>query len=157
VKNKITIQSRITRKEYAREMTWQLLKTPYMMVIVLVGWGLVVYNLSHLEVGQYYIIMGLVMLSMPVVMYFTIGQAFDKNKLFNEQLEFTMGDKVMDISGQTFRSTYTWEQVTKVLETDKYFLLYEGRLMLSIISKQGIGNEEGDKLRTLFQAKNKLK
>jgi hypothetical protein len=153
----MTIQSRITRKEYSREMTLHLVKTPYMMVIILIGWGLIVYNLSHLEVGWYYLIMGLVMLSMPVVMYFTIGQAFDKNKLFNEKLEFTMGDAALDITGQTFQSTYSWDLVTKVQETDRYFLLYQGRVMLSIISKQDIGNPAGDKLRQFFLGKNKLK
>jgi hypothetical protein len=153
----MTIQSRITRKEYSREMTLHLVKTPYMMVIILIGWGLVVYNLSHLEVGWYYLIMGLVMLSMPVVMYFTIGQAFDKNKLFNEQLEFTMGDSTLDIAGQSFRSTYTWDQVTKVQETEKYFMLYQGRVMLSIIRKEGPYRDDVDKLRKFFRDKQKLK
>ena len=153
----MTIQSRLTRKEYSREMTLHLVKTPYMMVIILIGWGLVVYNLSHLEVGWYYLIMGLVMLSMPVVMYFTIGQAFDKNKLFNEQLDFTMGDTSLEIAGRTFRSTYTWDQVTKVQETEKYFMLYEGRVMLSIIRKEGTDKEAVEKLRKVFQTRNKLK
>ena len=138
-------------------MTLHLVKTPYMMVIILIGWGLIVYNLSHMEVGWYYLIMGLVMLSMPVVMYFTIGQAFDKNKLVSERLEFTMRDASLDIAGQTFRSTYKWDQVTKVQETEKYFLLYQGRIMLSIINKEGSGKDAVDKLRQLFQAKNKLK
>jgi hypothetical protein len=153
----MTIQSCITRKEYSREMTLHLVKTPYMMVIILIGWGLIVYNLSHLEVGWYYLIMGLVMLSMPVVMFFTIGQAFDKNKLFNEKLEITMGDAALDITGQTFQSTYSWDLVTRVQETEKYFLLYQGRVMLSIISKQDIGNPAGDTLRQFFKAKSKLK
>jgi hypothetical protein len=153
----MTIQSRITRKEYSREMTLHLVKTPYMMIIILIGWGLVVYNLSHLEVGWYYLIMGLVMLSMPVVMYFTIGQAFDKNKLFNERLEFTLGDSALSIAGQSFRSTYTWDQVTKVQETEKYFMLYQGRVMLSIIRKEEADKDTVDKLRKIFQTRNKLK
>jgi len=153
----MTIKSHITKKEYSREMTLHLVRTPYMMIIILVGWGLIVYNLSHLEVGWYYLIMGLVMLSMPAVMYFNIGQTFDKNKLFNEPLKFTAGDTELDIAGQTFHSTYQWDQITKVQETDKYFLLYEGRVMLSIISKESIGKEAIDKLRLFFNNKQKLK
>jgi hypothetical protein len=153
----MTIKSHITKKEYSWEMTMHLVKTPYMMVIIAVGWGLIVYNLSHLEVGWYYLIMGLVMLSMPVVMYFNIGQAFDKNKLVNEQLKFTVEDTTLDIAGQTFHSVYQWDQITKVQETEKYFMLYQGRVMLSIIRKEGIDKGTIDKLRQTFQATNKFK
>ena len=153
----MTIQSEITKNDYSKLMTAHLLKTPYMIFIVIMGLGLLIFYFQHPELGQFYLFLGLGFIGLPVLTFFTIGQAYDKNKHFNEKIEFTIEDNNLELIGQTFRSSFTWDQITKVKESDNFFALYQGRIFLTLISKKNNSKETADKLRQFFKDKKKIK
>jgi hypothetical protein len=152
----MTIQSEIAKKDYSRLMTAHLLKTPSMIFIVIVGLGLLFFYLQHPELGQFYLFLGLGFIGLPVVTFFTIGQAYDKNKHFNEKIEFMIEDNGLELVGRTFRSSLTWVQITKIKESDKFFLLYQERILLTLINKEINSRETVDRLRQIFRDKKKM-
>ncbi len=152
----MTVQSEITKKDYSRLMTAHLLKTPYMIFIVIVGLALLVFYFQHPELGQFYLFLGLGFIGLPVLTFFTIGQAYDKNKHFNEKIEFIIEDANLELVGQTFRSSFTWDQITKVKESDKFFSLYQGRILLTLINKEINSQETVDRLRQVLKDKKKI-
>lgn len=152
----MTIQSEITKKDYSRLMTVYTVKTPYMIFIVIMGLALLVFYFQHPELGEYYLFLGLGFIGLPVLTFFTIGQAYDKNKHFNEKIEFIIADNSIELIGQTFRSTFTWDQIKKVKESDKFFSLYQGRILFSAINKENQAPEVIEGLRQIFKNKRKI-
>jgi hypothetical protein len=138
-------------------MTVNVLKMPYMIFIVIMGLGLLTFHFQNPELGDYYLFLGLGFVCLPVLTFFTIGQAYDKNKHFNEKLEFILTDNTIELVGQTFRSSFTWDQITKVKESDKFFSLYQGRILLTVINKANNAPEAIAELRQVFMNKQKIK
>jgi hypothetical protein len=128
-----------------------------MIFIVIMGLGLLIFYFQHPELGQFYLFLGLGFIGLPVLTFFTIGQAYAKNKHFNEKIEFNIEDNNLELIGQTFRSSFTWDQITKVKESNKFFVLYQGRLLLTLINKENNSKETADKLRQFFKDKKKTK
>jgi hypothetical protein len=152
----MTIQSEITKKDYSKLMTTHLLKTPYMIMIVVLGLAFLVFYFQNPELGQFYLFLGLGFIGLPVLTFFTIAQAYDKNKHFNEKLEFTIEDNNLELVGRTFRSSFTWDQITKVKESDKFFSLYQGRVLLTLINKENNDKGTVDSLRQFLKDKKKM-
>jgi len=153
----MTIYSEITRKDYSKLMTIHLSKTPYMIIAVILGLAFVGFYFQYPESGQYYLLIGLALIGLPVLTFFTIGQAYDKNKHFNEKIEFFVEDHDFEMVGQTFRSSFTWDKITKVKEHDKFFSLHQGRVMLTVINKESNTTEAVEQLRTFLRSRNKLR
>src|SRR5690242_8446866 len=124
----MTLKSELTRKDYSKLMTFDLLKKPTTIFIFVIGLGLISFHFKDPESGNFYLILGLAFVGLPVLTYFTIGKAYDKNKNFNEKLEFTIDQNNLKLSGQTFHSTYNWTQVTKVKESADHFIIYQGQV-----------------------------
>jgi hypothetical protein len=94
---------------------------------------------------------------MPILTYFTIGQAYDRNKHFNERIEFNIDDNNIELVGQTFRSTFSWTQITRIKETEKFFSFHQGRILMALMNKESNDRDAVDKLRHLLKDKGKLK
>lgn len=152
----MTIQSEITKREYSRFMTTHVLKTPYMIFIVIMGLAFLIFYFQHPDLGQFYLFLGLGFVGLPVLTFFTIGQAYEKNKHFSEKLEITIEDNNLELAGRTFHSSFTWDQVTKVKESSKFFSLYQGRILLTLINKETNSQEVVDTLRQFLKDKRKL-
>ena len=127
-----------------------------MIFIVFMGLALLIFHFQHSELGEYYLFLGLGFIGLPVLTFFTIGQAYDKNKHFNEKIEFIIADSTIELVGQTFRSSFTWDQITKVKESDKFFSLHQGRILLTAINKENNAPEAIDGLRQVFKDKRKI-
>ena len=152
----MTMQSEITKKDYSKLMTTQLLKTPYMIFIMIMGLAFLIYYFQHRALGEFYLFLGLGFTGLPVLTYFTIGKAYDKNKHFNEKLEFIIEDNNLELVGRTFRSSFAWDQITKVKESSKFFSLYQGRVLLTLINKENNSPETVDRLRQFLKDKKKI-
>jgi hypothetical protein len=152
----MTIQSEITKKDYSKFITTLLLKTPFMIFIVIMGLAFLIYYFQHPEFGQFYLFLGLGFIGLPVLTFFSVGKAYDKNKHFNEKLEFIIEDNKLELVGQTFRSSFTWDQITKVKESVKFFSLYQGRVLLTLINKENNSSETVDRLREFLRDKKKI-
>jgi hypothetical protein len=152
----MTIESEITKKDYSKLMTAHLLKTPYMIFIVIMGLAFLIFYFQHPELGQFYLFLGLGFIGLPILTFFTVGKAYDKNKHFNEKLEFILEDNGLELVGRTFGSSFTWDQITKVKESDKFFSLYQGRILLTLINKENNNQETIDRLRQFLKEKKKM-
>lgn len=128
-----------------------------MIFIVFMGLGLLIFYYQHRELGRFYLFLGLGFIGLPVLTLLTIGQAYDKNKHFNEKIEFTIEENNLELNGKTFRSSFTWDQITKVKESEKFFVLYQGRILLTAINKENNSKETAEELRQFFKDKKKMK
>src|SRR5262245_48587680 len=123
----MTIQSQISKKEYSKLMTNHLIKTPFMIMLIVIGIASLVFHFQEPEgAGTFYFFLGFGFIGTPVLMYFMIGQAYDRNKHFNEKKEFIMEDENFELVGQSFRSSFKWDQITKVKDAGNFFLFFQG-------------------------------
>ena len=151
------LNSEITKKDYSKLMTTHLVKSPYMIFILIMGIAFLVFYIQLPEQGLFYLFLGLGFIGMPILTYFTIGQAYNRNKHFNEKIEFNIDDKNMELVGQTFRSIFPWTQITQIKETEKFFSFHQGRILMSLMKKEGNDQEAIDKLRLILKSTGKLK
>ncbi len=76
--------------------------------------------------------------------------AFRTNPKFRERYEIEFGDKGIHFKTPTIDSEIAWSHYSKVVETDRVFLLVYGRSMYSVIPKRAFsGTEEVDAFRSM--------
>ena len=153
----MTLKTEITRKEYAKQMTVHLLKKPTMIIIFIMGISLIIFHIQNPGFGMFYLLLGLGLSGIPLLTYLTIGQAYDKNKHFNEKITFSIDEKGIEFIGQTFRSAFTWAQITKVKETNNFFSFHQGQVLMALINKEINDQESVSALRNLLKHKEKLR
>jgi hypothetical protein len=102
----MTLKTEITRSQYAKVMTVHLLKKPTMIIVSVLGISFIIFYLQNPDLGMFYLLLGLAFSGMPLLIYLTIGQAYDKSKHFNEKIAFNIDENGIELIGQTFRSTF---------------------------------------------------
>jgi hypothetical protein len=153
----MTILSHITLKEYRRFIISKLMKSPSVIFISLVGLALVIYYFADPQFGLFYLFAGVLFLSYPIITISSTGKAYKRNKRIHEKITFQLNNESLELSGQTFTSSYQWDQIKKVVETKKYFLIHAGITVLTMINKAQIDEVRVSEFRKFFYEKGKLR
>jgi hypothetical protein len=152
----MTIKSEITKNDYSKLMMRHLMRTPYMFVIVGVGLGSLIFYFQSPDLGTFYHYLGLAFIALPFLTYFNFDQAYKANKHFSEKIEFVFEDDKLELIGQTFRSSFKWDQIARINESEDFFALFRGRVLFAAINKRGIDAQTVDALRNLLKSKVKI-
>lgn len=163
---KITTQ--IKEQEYVK---WYMMKTYGKVHFITVG----VYVLflvclavfSNKEKGAEYLSMQVVI---PVVVMLTVyfvvkyffkrkvaARNFHAYPMLAERMDYTFLPDTLDVKGESFTSTLTWDKIDKVVEQKDWFLIYQSAAMANLIPKSGMTATEINALRSFFSSKRELK
>ena len=88
---------------YSKFVRLNVSRTPSTIFMVGIGIFILVYLALNPELGIFYLFLGIVFTTFPLVSYFAIGKGYENNKHFSERLEIQVSSDSFELKGQTFR------------------------------------------------------
>lgn len=77
-----------------------------------------------------------------------------KNKKLKESIIYKLNKISFEEIGETFNIKYNWEEIFKVKETNKWFIIYIQKRIAKIIIKKNLTTQETIDLKELFNSIN---
>jgi hypothetical protein len=78
----------------------------------------------------------IVIMLVPVFILFQIKKYYKSNKTIQEKLDYNISNDSIQIKGQTVDSLLKWEHFSKIKETKNFFVLYQGKMISTLIDKK---------------------
>jgi hypothetical protein len=141
--NTFSITSQLTQKEYLK-LTYKLLFSKA-WIVCLAGFAVLFvlastimyfsgnnafFNSDWYWYGLMFTIWGLLIPIMPLV---TVLLSFRSNQLIQEKINFEFTETGVNVTGESFTSTYKWEKFYKVKGLSGWLLLYQSKRTANII------------------------
>lgn len=88
---------------------------------------------------------------LPAVVFWGARQNYRSSKGIHEAIAYTFTDTGILVVGQSFQSTLNWEEVHKVVETKRWFLIHQHSLAEFILPLSSFNSEQVGQFRKLIQ------
>jgi YcxB-like protein len=96
------------------------------------------------------LLLGLVLLSMPLLMKLAQRRAYRRAASIHGRLTMAVGESGLSFSGSTFSSHLEWNFFPRFVEDDKVFVLWQGNRTFNVIPKRQLAPEQISELRAAF-------
>lgn len=144
------IKAEISKKEYIKLLFGLAYKKPVMWFLIFVAfimlaWIITYYNhLLRVPEPTYYqfVTLGLITIVQPLVIFFTIKKNYNSSNHLKERLLIGFGDQSIRITGDSFYMELTWSKIYKVVELEKWFLIYQNNLSAVLVPVASFENEQ---------------
>lgn len=120
-------------------------RTPIIIFITLVGFGMLWAVISHLNGGDignngsFPILQTIFSLFILIVIPLSIVQSTQKdlktNKFISQTIEYIFTDNYFTITGETFNMQNSWSDLNKIVELKSWFILYTSKTQAIFIPK----------------------
>jgi hypothetical protein len=156
----MTINTKISFKEYCKLLFGLAYKKPVMKIIVSIAVAVLIWILSyyfHLlpvpkpEIYQY-ITLTLIAVVQPTAIYWTIKRNYDSSNHLGEKLQIKISEHQINIRGESFYTELSWDKIFKVDEETDHLLIYQNNLSAIIISKKDLAPPEIKEFRRIVKA-----
>ncbi|PWJ44564.1 YcxB family protein [Sediminitomix flava] len=120
------------------------LVTPFaMFFLILLVSSNTLNNLSELE----HLVSSLVITLLAIVLLSSmtikqIRRTFYTNKIFQEEIQYTLTNQSIDMKGDTFESVINWERFIQISEDKNYILLYQDHIIATFLDKKMFSSDE---------------
>ena len=98
-----------------------------------------------------YLIFGIFLLS-PLFTFYTIKKQYDTNKIFQENLAYSLNNESIHIQGNTVDSIRKWNHFFKIKETKSFFMFYQGAGVATLLDKKMFNNGDLDEFRRFIRS-----
>jgi hypothetical protein len=88
------------------------------------------------------IFIGIYVLLIPVLIYFSADNNFKKMAFLRESLLYTLNEDKIEVKGDTFANINNWQYITKLVEREKYFMLRVNAKTFHYLPKDGFHSKE---------------
>jgi hypothetical protein len=96
------------------------------------------------------VFVGLVFLFFSNIMaYFNVRRMRNDDRVY-EKIQYRFGLERLEVKAETFEGYLDWEQISRVIETEAFFLLYQSKLGASILPKVAFSDDEAADFRDLI-------
>lgn len=159
----LTIPTRLARNEYIRLSYYLFYRQWAIMAATIFGLIMCVMALlAPVISGDPMPLRGLLtglflLIAMPCSVYFTAGRNYSTNLRVSEPIKYTFNESNIHLEGESFQSTFTWEKLYRVSETNKWILIWQTGKSAFPIPKDRLGTEELVRLKSLILAQKGLK
>lgn len=99
------------------------------------------------------IIIGALLLT-PVFTLIKIKKLYNTNKLFQEQLSYSLTNESISIKGSTVDSIQKWAHFYQIRETKHFFMFYQGEMVATLLDKKMFSNSELEEFNTFIKSLN---
>ena len=156
----MTIQTKISFKEYRQLLFSLAYRKPVMKIILFVGLCMLAWILSyslHLlpvpkpQIYQY-LTLFLIAIIQPAVIYWTIKRNYDSSNHLGEQLEIELTPHEIKIHGESFYTAISWKRIFRIDEQGNWLLIYQNNLSAIIIPKKDFHGTEFAELKKIIKA-----
>ena len=93
-----------------------------------------------------------VVVLLPVILFFQTKRIYASNKLFHEQVSYSLDNNVITIKGETFESSIQWSHFLKITETKNFFMLYQGKTNATLLDKNAMTLPDRDEFRKFIKS-----
>jgi hypothetical protein len=155
------IKTSISFKEYAKLLFDLTYKRPMIRVIVgvallMVAWITGYYSgILPVPKPTYYQYITLIIITViqPLAIYSTIWKNYHSSSHLKESLEIEFTSKEIKIKGDSFYTELTWAKMYKVVELNRWFLIYQNNLSAVIVPKKSFHSvEEIEEFKRLLRS-----
>ena len=160
----LELNGQIKYEDYRNYILTQTFKKPIYLVLFVV-FILLIINLLISEAGiisQFmdnpliFIVFGAVFLA-PVITLIQIKKIYKTNKFFHEVLTYRINNEGICIKGKTVDSTQNWSHFYQIKETKSFFMLYQGKMVATILDKSMFNEEESEEFQCFIKSLNIFK
>ena len=75
---------------------------------------------------------------LPLMVYLQAKRSFKNNRRLSEQIEYVFNDNNLNITGESFNTTMTWEKIPKVTKTKRWILIWQTKNLANLIPLKDI-------------------
>lgn len=163
---KIQIESKLEFKPYLKLMyqlsyrKWSMIFTLVMgLLMLLIAIGKVTgYNGIDEEVPIFELsFSSFILIGLPFLIYYQSKRNFISNGRLQERISYGFDKEKIEIKGETFSSSVTWEKTYKVKELNAWMLIYQNRQVANIIPKESFSEQELIDFKTIICSLPELK
>ena len=158
-------QVSITFKEFLRLMFKLTYSKPTMIVILIVDLLMICWitlSLNHLQgippvtFFQFSTVV-LITVIQPSFIYITIRGVYRSSTHLTEKMDIEFTPSQVRVTGESFYTEHAWSNMFKVIEWERWFLLYQNSLSAILINKKYFSPKEIEELSILLKAIPELK
>ena len=146
------IKASVSFNQYLRLLFGLAYRKPIMILLLsiallLVMW-IVTFNFHLLllpaPVYYQYLTLSLILFIQPLVIYITIRRNYFSSNHLKEKLAIEFTNDEIKIRGDSFYTTLIWMKTYKVVELEKWYLIYQNTLSAILIPKKSfeVGQEQ---------------
>lgn len=162
----IEVTTRLELKQYTRLLYYLTYRKK--AIIFMTGLGLYLMIPSVLMFlgvytggkGEPYpqLIIGFLMaIVLPISIYFQAQKNYKGNKRLAENVKYIFNQDTVQIEGESFNSTLSWNKMHKVVEIKNWILIYENPQIAMFISKSSFTAEQLKEFKSLLRTIDGLK
>jgi hypothetical protein len=134
----IHFTSQISYKDYKPLVLELSLKKPVYFVLIGLIILLALPLLVNDQTNPYIIIIVLILgvIFIPIVTIRQIKRMYQTNHVFHEPLKYSLDNNSIHVKGNTIDSTSLWTRFYKIKETKRFFILYSGENIATLLEKK---------------------
>lgn len=153
------IKTKVTFKEYVKLLYGLTYQRPIMKFLLGVAFLILIwiifYYLNVIDVPKpiiyQYITLTLIVVAQPIVIFTTIRTVYYSSSQICQTLEMDILPKEIKVNGESFYMEIRWENMFKIIEKPKWFLIYQNSLSAIIIPKKELEPYEISNIRKILK------
>ncbi len=87
----------------------------------------------------------------PVIIYFSTMKNFAASQRLHEKIEYDFNYENLKMTGNSFKTEFTWEKSYKIEELSQWFLIYQNKRAVNLIPKYNMTTEQIIYLKDIFR------
>jgi len=153
----IHFDSQISYKDYRNlilELSFKIWH--YVILLVFFVFYSLLFFISDVDINVKNII-SLVVIMVIGILFLRLKHAkntYQTNKMFHEQLSYTLDNEAVHAKGKTIESTVLWTWYYKIKETKNFFLLYHDKTLATFLPKKAFKTGDIELFRKFVKSLN---
>jgi hypothetical protein len=155
----ITVSGQIDYKDYRRLFFYLSYKKRILWFCVIILLALITSLLTNKNVSFYNrdtlislcIFLGLFIL-VPIILLIKVKKIYETNTVFKYSMSYHITNEFIQIKSETMDTTQKWGNFYGAMETKKFFLLYQGKMIATLIDKKMFSDLETEKFRMFLKS-----
>lgn len=153
------INQKLESPEYVRCILNMTFRKPKMIMIWIVGLINLIWSslylfppteFLHNEPPYITLALGIgLVFFLPLISYFGVKRNFASNPRVSEEMQYYFTNDTIEITGESFNSSMTWDKVFMLKETNSHVLIYHDQIIAQFINKKSLSPEQLDFFRSM--------
>ena len=166
----MNIQIKLTFKDYLRLMLALTYKKIFIWFMTIIGSIVLLVGLLSLigaivgnETSSFIdslvsILIGLVFTAfIPFLVYLNAKRSYSSNAMIKENIIYEFNQDSMKLKGESFSSEVSWDSIFKVEEIKEWILIYQSKVLVTIIPKNAMNPDQIAELKGIFTSRPGIK
>lgn len=124
----------------------------FMLFVIIISFKTLAQFPWFLLIFGLYLIIGL-----PIQVYFAAKRNYKLNKRIGETINYEFDTENIQLVGESFNSTFTWDKIHTVTENKEWILIWQSQQIANVIPKQDFKNGDIQTFKNIVNSHSELK